>query len=384
MKVIQGNRINLLKNGAGLFPALVREIDAATDDIRIETYIFEDDATGRRIADALARAAARGVAVRVLVDGFGSLKTSEAFFSALQHAGVKVLFYRPVRGKWIPTRHRMRRMHRKIALIDGRVGFVGGLNLIDDFTENLSDTHPRLDYAVQVEGPILVQMYGSVFHLWHTTKWFSPQRLEPNGAIPMIAAAPIGNVALSFVVRDNIRHRRNIEREYRTAIGKATNSVLIVSPYFLPGGRLRRTLIDAAARGVAVQVLLQGIADHPLMQMATRALYGQLLDAGVVIYEYNSAMLHGKVAVVDGRWATVGSSNLDPFSLVLNREANIVVHDAAFAAVLQASVRHEISTHGDRLDVSAWRRRSLMQKVRSWLALGLVRVASVIFGAVGE
>ncbi len=384
MKSIPGNRILLLKNGAEMFPALVQAIDAAQYDVRIETYIFEDDESGRRIADALARAAARGVSVRMLVDGFGSLKTPDAFFSALKHAGVNVLFYRPLRGKWIPTRHRMRRMHRKIALVDGRVGFVGGINLIDDFTDNLSETHPRLDYAVQIEGPILAPVYDSVFRLWRTTKWFSKRRREVNGAIPAIDAQPKGNVELSFVARDNIRHRRNIEREYRAAIRSAKNSVLIASPYFLPGARLRRTLVDAARRGVSVQVLLQGAADHPTMQMATRALYGQLLDAGVEIFEYKPAMLHGKVAVVDGHWATVGSSNLDPFSLVLNREANIVVRDAAFAAVLRSSVCAEISTNADKLNADQWRQRGWLQTFMSWFALGLTRVASVIFGAVGE
>ena len=165
MDIVVGNRITLLKNGADFFPALIAAIDAALLDVRIENYIFEADATGKRIADALKRAAQRGVAVRVLVDGVGSWRTPTSFFDELRAAGVKLLLFRPVRRWAIFKRSQLRRMHRKIALVDGKVGFVSGVNLIDDLNGSLSE-HPRYDYSVKVEGPLLAAIYPSVHHLW--------------------------------------------------------------------------------------------------------------------------------------------------------------------------------------------------------------------------
>ena len=384
MKIVPGNRITLYKNGASLFPAMIAAIDAATIDVRIETYIFEDDVSGRMIADALSRAAYRGVAVRLLVDGFGTVNVPEPFFDGMQAAGVKLLVYRPVRGKWFPTRHRMRRAHRKIALVDGKVGFVGGINFIDDFHHNLSDTAPRFDYAVEVRGPVLADVYESVNRLWRNTQLFSNQRTRGGGVLSEVSPEVQGEASLAFVSRDNARHRRNIERAYRAAIKAAKTEVLIAVSYFLPGRRLRQTLLAAARRGVRVEILLQGAADHPLMQLATEAMYAQLLEAGVVIYEYEAAMLHAKVAVIDQRWATVGSSNLDPFSLLLNREANIVALDAGFASVLRASLKDEISRNAHQMDPSVWQQRSWMHRVSSWLALALTRVTSFLVGALDE
>lgn len=384
MKIVPGNRITLYKNGASLFPAMIAAIDAAANNVRIETYIFEDDVSGRMIADALSRAAHRGVAVRLLVDGFGTVNVPEPFFDGMQAAGVKLLVYRPVRGKWFPTRHRMRRAHRKIALVDGKVGFVGGINFIDDFHHNLSDTAPRFDYAVEVRGPVLADVYESVNRLWRNTQLFSNQRTRGGGLMSEVSPEVQGEASLAFVSRDNVRHRRNIERAYLAAIKAAKTEVLIAVPYFLPGRRLRQTLLAAARRGVRVEILLQGAADHPLMQLATEAMYAQLLEAGVVIYEYEAAMLHAKVAIIDQHWATVGSSNLDPFSLLLNREANIVALDAGFASVLRASLKDEISRNAHQMDPRVWQQRSWMQRVSSWLALALTRVTSFLVGALDE
>ena len=377
---VPGNRIALLKNGAAFFPALEAAIDGAKADVRLETYIFQDDAAGRRIAHALMRAAARGVAVRVLVDGFGSRQIPPAFFEEMRRTGVRVLFFRPDRGLLRFRRSRLRRVHRKIALIDGRLGFVGGINIIDDFTENLSPTHPRLDYAVLVEGPILADIYPAVLRLWRIVKWTSLKRRDPAYRPPAVACAACGPVALQFLQRDNLRHRRDIEHAYLRAIDGAQRSILLTSPYFLPGRRLRRALCRAAQRGVAVVLLLQGEADHPLLQYATRALYDQLLSAGVVVHEYTAAMLHGKVAVVDGEWATVGSSNLDPFSLFLNREANVVARDHDFAETLQQSVEEEIAAHARRVDPLDWRRRGVWMRLKCATALLLARMTAGLIG----
>jgi cardiolipin synthase A/B len=373
-RIVAGNRIALLKNGAEFFPALVKAIDAAISDIRIETYIFRNDVAGIDIAAALKRAAQRGVKVQVLIDGVGSHTTPQIFFADMQSTGIELLVFRPEKLFFNFRKSRLRRVHRKIALVDGKVGFVGGINLIDDLTDSLAQ-HPRYDYAV--EGPVLADIHVHMLHLWRVVSWWKlgrradlpplPKSLPPG---PMHAA---GDTKVYFAVRDNFRHRRDIEQAYLDAIGSARREVLITSPYFLPGRHFRRALIEATARGVKVTLLLQGRADHLIMQLATRALYTQLLAAGVTIFEYDKSMLHGKVAVVDDAWSTVGSSNLDPFSLFLNREANVIVIDARFAATLRASVMEEIRTSATKLEPARWQKRGWVGRVRSWVAYGFAR-----------
>jgi cardiolipin synthase A/B len=377
MNLIEGNRIVLLKNGEAFFPALEAAIDSALHDVRLETYIFEADTAGIRVAAALMRAAARGVRVCVLVDGFAVRKTPPEFFDDMRKSGVELQQFRPDRGLFDFRRSRVRRVHRKIALMDGHTGFVGGINIIDDYNENLSESHPRYDYAVQVEGPILADIYPSVAALWRVVSWF---RLRSENALPLVSLKPVGQAALAFVARDNFRHRRDIEREYWRAISTAKKEILIASPYFLPGRQLRMALIRAARRGVRVEILLQGVADHPLLQMATHALYDSLLNAGIIIHEYQPAMLHGKVAVIDRRWATVGSSNLDPFSLLLNREANIFALDASFAETLFQSVMEEITQNAVSHSVESWQQRSYWQRTKSWLALSFARLVTGFVG----
>lgn len=378
LELVAGNHITLLKNGVEFFPALLAAIDAAATDIRIETYIFSDDATGARIAAALTRAAQRGVTVRVMIDGVGSRETSPSVFEPMQNAGAHLLVFRPERRFFHFSKSRLRRNHRKIALIDGKVGFVGGINLIDDLTDSLSE-HPRYDYAVKIEGPLLASIYPTVHVLWRLVGFRRFRRQDADDHPIAVSRNTVGSHQAAFVVRDNFRYRRAIENLYRHAIAGARKSVLIVSPYFLPGRRLRHVLVAAATRGVKITILLQGRADHPILQFATRALYAQLLGAGITICEYQKSMLHGKVAIVDDEWATVGSSNLDPFSLFMNREANVVVHDAGFARELQTSVTSEIETNASVCLSEHWHKRSLGDRIKSWLAYGFARwVAGVI------
>lgn len=380
-RIVPGNRITLLKNGADFFPALIKAIDAATSEIRLETYIFRDDVAGTNIADALKRAAQRDVKVQVLIDGVGSYKTPDAFFEALQRSGIEVLVFRPEKTFFNFKKSRLRRFHRKIGLIDGRVGFVGGLNLIDDMTECLSEC-PRYDYAVQVEGPVLADIYLEMVRVWRVVSWWKFGR-HPTGIplpnfprhvpAPLLRETKAGDTNAYFAVRDNFRHRRDIEEAYLGAISNARHEILITSPYFLPGRHFRRALMAARRRGVSVKLLLQGRADHVVLQQATRALYTQLLGAGITIFEYHRSMLHGKVAVVDDTWSTVGSSNLEPFSLFLNREANVVVIDELFARTLRASVMEEIRLNASTLDPMDWQKRGLLDRASSWIAYGFAR-----------
>ncbi len=401
METTSGNHVTLLKNGGEFFPALIAAVDAAEFEIRIETYIFRDDKSGLMIAESLKRAAKRGVTVCVLVDGFGSAATSTDFFGQLRAAGVTLLLFRPDFRLLSFRRAHLRRTHRKIVVIDARVAFVGGINLIDDLTESLSP-YPRYDYAVRVEGPALASIQRATERLWNLVSWWHVRKMGAQAEIRRLLRRPqsetmhaknnraalmnfaeknnggelLGKMRTQFLARDNFRNRREIEEAYLDAIKNAKQKILIVNSYFLPGRRFRRELVAAAARGVEVTLLLQGRADHALLQMATRALYEQLLGAGVKIYEYEKSMLHGKVAAIDDAWATVGSSNLDPFSLFLNREANMVVFDEAFARNLRLSVHAEIAESARHCDPADWQRRPLIERVKTWLAYGFARAAT--------
>ena len=377
----EGNRLTLLRNGAEYFPALEAAIGAARREVFLETYIFADDDSARRIAEALIDAAGRGVAVHVLVDGFGSRGLMPADLSyRLFAAGVKFLVFRP-EVKWFQfRRRRLRRMHRKIAVTDARVGFVGGINVIDDMNTP-GHIPPRLDFAVRVEGPVAAAVVQTMKHLWALIR-FAQMKEAGEGLFPPLApSVQAGNQTAKLVVRDNLRNRREIEQAYLTAIHTARSEILIANAYFLPGVRFRRALVAAAQRGVHVTLLLQGRVEYVLLHYASRALYGQLLQAGVEIHEHHKSFLHAKVAVIDQRWATVGSSNIDPFSLLMSREANIVVRNVPFAEELRRDVRRIMTNGSKRLEPGNWKNRSPLHKAAVWAAYGFVRF---IMGVLGD
>jgi cardiolipin synthase len=380
---VRGNRVTLLKNGSEFFPALERAIEEALHDVRIETYIYVDDAVGRAIGEALRRAAARGVDVRILIDAFGSRALSKEFISGLLQAGVKAELFRPPPSWYTLRRNRLRRLHRKIALIDGRVGFVGGFNIVDDATDNPTGG-VRLDYAVRVEGPLLARIYPVVHRLWWLVTTIARRRRQPNFRPPRVNPAPAGESVAAFVYRSNLHHRHDIEAMYLRGFRGARREVVIACAYFLPGWRIRRALMAAADRGVRVVLLLQGWTDHAVLQHASRVLYEALLEHGIEIFEYTGGELHAKVAVVDERWATVGSSNLDPFSLMLAREANVVVFDEAFARELRQSLEAEIRERSIAVRRMLWRRRPWIARVAAWCAYGYARLAIGLAGISGR
>lgn len=379
MKVLADNQVTLLRNGGEFFPALIGAIDAARDEVWLETYIFEADAVGESVAAALARAAARGAKVRVLLDGFGSRELPDAFVESLQGSAVSVQRFRPHRG-WLPIRRsRFRRLHRKIALVDGQVAFVGGINIIDDHSGH--DTgEPRYDYAVRVEGPLVDEITPVVHRLWWLVAALRGHPRRPGFQAPAARRWVAGGMRAAFVHRDNFRHRHAIEHLYLDGIRGAQSEILIACAYFMPGLRVRQALIDAARRGVRVAIVVQGWSDHRVFQQASRLLYGALLDAGVEIHEYVRSELHAKAAVVDGRWSTVGSSNLDPFSLMLAREANVAVFDEGFGGALRQSILGEIASGARQVPPKAWQRRSLLSRLAGWLAYGYARLAMGVAG----
>jgi cardiolipin synthase len=375
--LLPGNRVTLLRNGTEFFPALERAIDEAEHEILLETYIFEPDVVGLRIRDALARAVKRGVVACVLLDGFGSKDLPRNFVREMQEMGIQVLYFRPKISPWTLKRNRLRRLHRKLAVIDARIGFVGGINIIDDM--NTPDhIPPRVDYAAMLQGPVIVKMYGTMKRMWRRVAWVALKqaplaKVHPDGTI-------VGNMRAAFVKRDNALHRRAIERAYLNAIYLAREEIIIANAYFLPGRRFRQALLSAARRGVRVVLLLQARVEYVLVDYATRALYGQLLSGGIEIYEYHASFMHSKVAVVDGHWATVGSSNIDPFSLLLSHEANVVVNDRGFAGELREDLQRSISTSSHRVLQDDWKKAPLSRRFLAWLAYGFVRFLLGIIG----
>jgi cardiolipin synthase len=371
-----GNRVDLLTSGNEYFPALLAAIDAAAHEVHLETYIFEDDFTGRQVAAALIRAAQRGLAVRVLVDGFGAHGFMQTLGTKLIAAGVEVLIYGPDISPYTFRRHRLRRLHRKLAVIDARIAFVGGINIIDDMNTGNKSTQipPRYDYAVRIEGPLLAPIHASLRHLWKLVGWTTFRRRYRAPNFHVDAMAVCGDVSAAFVIRDNLRHRRDVEEAYLQAIAGAENEVVLASAYFLPGRRFRQALMTAARRGVKVVILLQGRVEYSLLHYATQSLYGALLGAGVRIFEYHRSFLHAKVAVIDSRWATVGSSNIDPFSLLLAREANVVVRHHGFAQELRDSLEAAMDQGAQEVRSEDLQKKSLLARGASWLAFTLVRL----------
>lgn len=370
---LRGNRIVLLETGAQYFPALLAAIEAAACEIHLETYIYADDPTGRQVTAALVAAARRGIAVRVLVDGFGAREFPAGQGRQLADAGVEVQIYRAELAPFKLRRHRLRRLHRKLVAIDGRVAFVGGINIIDD--NDTPHLGPRFDYAVRIEGPLVAPIRAAMGHLWRLIGWARFRRRPPAPPpSPCRQDDAVDTVAAAFVIRDNLRHRRAIEDAYLSAIDAARGEIFIAMAYFLPGRRFRKALIAAARRGVAVRLLLQGQVEYALLHYATQGLYGSLIAEGIRIFEYRSGFLHAKVAVIDDDWATVGSSNIDPYSLLLAREANVVVRDAGFAAQLRGSLERAAAEDALEITPAELKRSSLLARTLRWAAYGMVRL----------
>lgn len=375
---VKGNQITLLRNGSEYFPALLAEIRSARHEIHIQTYIFEADVIGLEIGDALKQAAIRGVNVCLLMDGFGSKDLSPAYIAGLQDGGVQVLVFRPKISPWTFKSNRLRRLHRKVSVFDGKVAFVGGINIIDDMNVPGSNG-PRIDYAVKVQGIMVPEILTRVQRLWRHISWRHLRSSRP-GYMPPPMQFPLDQgMHASYLVRDNILHRSDIEQAYMRAISSARSQILIANAYFIPGMQFRQALVAAARRGVTVRLLLQGRREH-MMMIATHALYSNFLRNGITIYEYKKSFMHSKVAVIDREWATVGSSNIDPFSLLLSREANVFVRDAAFASQLRDCIEEDIARGAVQIEAEEWGHGHWLKRSVSWLVFVLVRFVLGLIG----
>jgi cardiolipin synthase len=381
--------MRLLIGGVELFAAMIKAIDDAQHEVRLETYIFSFEGAGADVALALMRAAQRGVNVCMLVDGVGTGELPMPWAERMSQAGVQVHVFAPAVGPgfWLPSR--WRRMHRKLCVVDQSLAFCGGINILDDFMDPHVQgllTAPRLDYAVSFRGSLVTIAYDAMMQLWSRIEVVHDLRSQDlSGAIDALRGAAQSlrlptRGETQLLLRDNVRHRTHIERAYRKAIGSAHHEVVVANAYFFPGLRLRRALVLAARRGVRVRLLLQGQYEYFLPYRAARQLYGQLMKAGVEIYEYHASFLHAKVAVVDGKWLTVGSSNLDPFSLLLAREANVVAHHPEIAQTLRASLMDAIERSSDRVDPQAYLSRGWWDRTLDALASAVLRFGVFLTG----
>lgn len=401
------NAIALLSGGDQLFPSICEAVNAAKQEVWLATYIYVLDRSGQQVTNDLINAAQRGVKVRVVVDGFGSKESIKQLEAVFANTGVELVIFRPITGwrSWFQPDY-LRRLHQKLCVVDGAIGFVGGINIIDDrhdLTHGQLD-QPRLDFAVRLTGPEVEAIEQSIKAVWtramigeawteelrkftrasnprqHAKRLMAAVRMpkpDQNAAPPSKVTEPPQPMEAAFLIRDNLKQRRTIENAYVAAILSAKESIDLVTPYFYPGKRFMNALKRAARRGVHIRLLMQGKWDYKTAALAARAMYSVLWKEGVQIYEYTPAFLHAKVARVDGTWATVGSSNMDPLSLLLNLEANVIVRDAEFVGTLKDRLEQAfaLSTHmtPDHEQKNRWSR--VQSRFIGWLARVYLRIA---------
>jgi cardiolipin synthase A/B len=366
----QGNRVRLLENGEEFFPRVFAAIDAARKEVFIETFILFDDPVGRELREKLIAAAGRGVRVELTVDGYGSPDLSPEFITGLTSAGAHLHVFDP-RPRLLGMRMNIfRRLHRKIVVVDHRRAWIGGLNFSYDHLREFGE-QAKQDYAVEVEGPLVADVRAlAASAVAPAAHWWQRRSLET----PPAAPPRVGDTSAMLVTRDNEARRDEIENHYRAAIRKARREIIVATAYFFPGYRLLRELHAAARRGVRVSLILQGgRADMPIVRWVATTLYDYLLLAGARIYEYCDRPLHAKVAVIDEQWSTVGSSNLDPLSLSLNLEANVMVDDRDFGRRLAARLRGLIEDSCEEIDPKQARKRTLWRQALSFLAFHAAR-----------
>jgi cardiolipin synthase A/B len=406
-----GHHIALLSGGEQYFAALATAMEGARDEVYLESYIFDFTGSARGVAQSLIRCAQRGVKVHLLVDGVGTDAWPLEWQQRFDAAGVQWHIYNPLGRLGLLLPSRWRRLHRKLCVVDGgsehAIGFCGGINVLDDYHDpnHGALVRPRYDFAMQVQGPLVSDIADAMRSLWQRVNTFSRLRKHPieaaqaglSSARRLLsrpepkAAQPTQDLSITahhakaaLLLRDNVLNRKRIEKAYLKAIGEAKQEVIICCAYFLPGGKLRKALLTAAKRGVKVRLLLQGRYEYFMQFHAARPVYETMLKAGVEIHEYAASFLHAKVAVIDAysakAWATVGSSNLDPLSLLLAREANVVVLDPPFARDLRERLVRAMSEDGESVQLEALTHRPWHERLLDRAAYGLMRLALMIAG----
>ena len=363
--VYRGGTVELLQNGDAFFPAMLEAIRAARETVDFEVYIFEHDSTGRQFVEALSERARAGVEVRLLVDWFGSLKLGRAGREALTSAGVKLARFRPLNLRNLVRVYR--RTHRRAIVVDGRVAFTGGAAIADKWAGDVRNRHEWRDSMTRITGPLVGGIQSAFAGNWVycTGEVLSGERFFP----PVRPGA--GPCGLSLISSPSDA-RQPIRLLFWLSFANARHRLWICNSYFIPDERLREAVKDAARRGVDVRVLVPGNhTDAVPVQFAGRTMYGELIEAGVRIWEYQPSMLHAKTVVVDDCWAVVGSANLDERSMELNEENVVGIADPDFAAAVAEGMEADFARSRE-VKLEEWRRRPVWQKGLEVLAKALV------------
>lgn len=372
--LIRGNKVNLLVDGPATYAAMFKAVENAKDHVNIETFIFDEDVMGGKFADLLLQKQAEGVQVNIIYDSIGSLSTPGSFFNHLKETGINVVEFNPVNPaklfwsrllRWQPTH----RDHRKILIVDGKIAFTGGVNISSVYSSPLSGREegknekiPWRDTDVQIEGPAVTEFQKLFLDTWKREKGpkldestFFPQLKEVGGdLVQVVGNTPGTENRTTFIM-------------YVSAITFAENSVHLTNSYFVPDKQTLKALTDAAQRGVDVKIILPKETDSPMALYAGRYYYSSLLKNGVKIYLRRNAVLHAKTAVIDGIWATVGSTNMDLWSFLREDEVNAIILSRDFSAAMEKMFRKDLE-ESEQVTLEKWRKRPLFPRIREWMA----------------
>lgn len=366
----KGNKVTLLIDGPATYAAMFEAIRSAKDHINLETFILEDDEIGKKFTDLLLRKQAEGIQVNIIYDSMGSFTTSESFFQRLRDKGIRVVEFNPVNplkghGKWFMINPD----HRKILIVDGKVAISGGINISKVYSGGLSGSKkvkgeqlPWRDTDVQIEGPAVAEFQKLFLDTWSKQEgpklsgpnYYPKMKEDGNALVRVVGSTPGSDNRITFIV-------------YVTAITFAEHSIHLTNAYFVPDKQILKAFADAAMRGVDVKIILPATTDSQLVLNAARHNYSELLKAGVKIYECRNVVLHAKTAVIDGVWSTVGSTNLDYWSLLSDDEVNTVVLSREFAVEMERMFASDLA-QSDQIQCDKWGKRPLLQKIKESFA----------------
>jgi cardiolipin synthase len=368
--LIAGNKVKLLFDGPRTLGAMMKAIAKAKNHINLETYIFDYDDMGMQFADLLIEKQRSGVQVNIIYDSVGTLGTPPEFFDRMRVAGIRLTEFNPVNSVKLLAPWRLNnRDHRKILVVDGKIGFVGGINIADDYSKSSPFRSKKKsgtesgwrDTHVQIEGPAVAALQWLFLDTWIS---------QNNGALPDHDFFPPlvdASNQLVRVIASKPGSDFEIYKAYLLAIQEAKKTIHLTTAYFVPDAQILEALLDAARRGVSVKMVVPGISDVGLVLYAGRSLYETLMDAGVKIYQFQGSVLHAKTAVIDGVWSTVGSTNVDIRSFLHNNEINVVVLGEEFGTRMEAAFQEDLR-HSIEIDKEAWRRRPLLERIKESLA----------------
>ncbi|MBI3814816.1 MAG: cardiolipin synthase [Nitrospinae bacterium] len=350
--IINGNKVTLLKDGREAFPSMIHAIEEASFTVNLETYILRSDKTGWRFGEALAKKAAEGVEVNLIYDSVGSIDCGEDFLQFLQNHRVRVMEYNPI-APWKKGWQWLRRNHRKILVVDGRIGFTGGINIADDYADIAEGGKGWRDTHIKIEGPAVRELQKLFLSTWKRDAGIRKY-------YPLLDDA--GDTPVQIVGSRERKNRKAVKRLYIQAIKNAKREIYLTNAYFVPDRGALRAIRNARRRGVEVTLILPGVSDVKVVRYASRSLYSRLLSYGIKIFEREGQVLHSKTAVIDGEWITIGSCNMDHRSYLYDLEVNAVVYSREFGEKMRGMFIDDLK-NCRRIDREEWKDRPFTEKL---------------------